>query len=138
MPYKDPERQREYMRQWVANRRAEWFKDKSCVECGNTKDLELDHLDPKIKVTHRIWSWSAERREIELAKCRALCTECHKKKTAREHPKGIDNWMAKLTEEQVREIRSSEVGHRPLARVYNISEKTIRAIRKGQTWGSVV
>jgi len=76
-----PEAQREYQRQWVARRRAEFFADKECVKCGSTDRLELDHIDPEAKVSHRIWSWSAARREVEIAKCQVLCHECHLFKT---------------------------------------------------------
>lgn len=72
MPYRDPEQQREYARQWVASRRAEWFQDKD----GN----------------------------------------------------------AKLTWEDVRAIRASELPHRTIARLYPVDEKTIRSIRKYQIW----
>lgn len=81
MGYKDPEKQREYQRQWIARRKAEWFEGKSCVECGSTENLELDHIDPATKITNAIWSWSEERRNAELAKCQVLCHDCHVKKT---------------------------------------------------------
>jgi hypothetical protein len=51
--------------------------DKSCAFCGSTRDLEIDHIDAKQKVSHNIWSWSRSRREAELAKCRVLCRGCH-------------------------------------------------------------
>ena len=87
MPYKDPEKQREYQRQWMADRRAEWFSGKSCVDCGSTEALELDHVDPSIKIDHKVWSWSLERREAELAKCEA---RCHRKyKSRRVNPTGL-------------------------------------------------
>lgn len=76
------EAKREYQRQWVAKRREDYFADKNCEECGSTERLELDHKDPKQKVTHRIWSWSRERREAELKKCQILCEGCHKEKTS--------------------------------------------------------
>jgi hypothetical protein len=44
-------------------------------------DLQIDHLDRQQKVDHRLWSWSAERRGAELAKCQGLCWEHHKQKT---------------------------------------------------------
>ena len=75
------EAQLEYQRQWMANRRAAYFEDKSCVRCGSVEELRLDHIDPKEKVSHRIWSWKKERREAELAKCQVLCEPCHKEKT---------------------------------------------------------
>lgn len=81
-----PEEQREYQRRWVAKRRADYFADKKCVRCGSTDDLELDHIDPRQKVSHSIWSWSASRRETELAKCQVLCEQCHKEKTLDDMP----------------------------------------------------
>lgn len=81
MPFKSfearREYQRKYQREWLAKRRVEWFADKSCVNCGSTKSLELDHIDPSTKVSHNIWSWSAERRDEEVAKCQVLCVDCH-------------------------------------------------------------
>lgn len=75
---------REYQRKWIANRRAEFFKDKSCAKCGSTESLELDHIDRLTKVSNSIWSWSQVRREEELAKCQVLCSDCHLKKTSQE------------------------------------------------------
>ena len=77
---------REYKRRWVAARRAEWMADKSCVQCGTTQSLEVDHIDPTQKVAHRIWSWAIPRRNAELAKCQVLCTEHHKAKTRADRP----------------------------------------------------
>lgn len=84
MAYKDKEAQREYQRQWVAKRRAEFFADKSCVLCGSTDRLELDHIDPSAKVSHRIWSWSEARRSAEIEKCQVLCYDHHKEKSSRD------------------------------------------------------
>ena len=63
---------REYKRRWAAARRAEWMAGKSCVQCGSTQSLEVDHIDPTLKVTHSVWSWSIPRRTVELAKCQVL------------------------------------------------------------------
>lgn len=88
MPFKDPEAQRAYQREWVAKRRAAYFADKSCVRCGAVDDLQLDHIDPKTKDarlktrhTNTIWAWSAANRAIEIAKCQVLCKPCHWAKT---------------------------------------------------------
>ncbi len=78
MPYKDPDAQREYVRKWVADRRASWFADKSCDECGATENLQLHHRDPVDKIAHSIWSWSWKRIEAEVAKCVVLCESCHR------------------------------------------------------------
>lgn len=83
MPYKDRDKQREYQRKWILSRRDEYLSDKSCKKCGSKKNLEVDHIDPKKKLSHRIWSWSKKRREAELKKCQVLCKDCHKSKSAK-------------------------------------------------------
>jgi hypothetical protein len=75
------ERRRQYDREWTARRRAAYFEDKSCVKCGSKENLELDHINPAEKEDHRIWNWSEERRNIELAKCQVLCHDCHLEKS---------------------------------------------------------
>lgn len=87
MGYKDKEVDRAYHREWVRKRRASFFHGKCCVKCGSIQRLELDHIDPKTKVTHAIWTWSEERRNNELAKCQVLCHDCHMTKTLAERPK---------------------------------------------------
>lgn len=68
-------------------RRTEFFADKACKECGAKTDLELDHIDPTLKKRrgdHRLWTWSAARREAEIAKCQVLCKPCHLAKSIAE------------------------------------------------------
>lgn len=82
MPYKDPVKQREYLRKRYARRRSEWLKHNGpCKNCGDWKNLEVDHINPKEKVSHSVWSWSEERMLNELAKCQVLCHDCHVQKT---------------------------------------------------------
>lgn len=81
MPIADKMLRKEYAREWMASRRSEWFADKVCAKCGSKENLELDHIDPSQKTDHKIWSWSKDRREAELAKCQPLCHDCHAKKT---------------------------------------------------------
>ena len=51
----------------VKARREEWFaKNGPCVDCGSWENLELDHENPKTKISHAVWSWSERRRRIEL------------------------------------------------------------------------
>ncbi len=77
---------RKYQLAWMKKHRQEWFDiNGPCVKCGSRKRLELDHVDPKTKESHKIWSWSEERRNKELKKCQVLCYDCHKKKTAKEN-----------------------------------------------------
>lgn len=83
MPYKSHYAKNEYQREWV---RKNWLAaiellGGKCVQCGTTESLEIDHIDPATKVSHRIWSWSKERRLAELKKCQILCSGCHKRKT---------------------------------------------------------
>lgn len=99
MPSKDPEKRLEANRRWrqrhaderrsrarelLRARRAEFMAGKSCVFCGATERLEIDHIDPSQKVTHRVWWWSKARRDDELKKCRVLCSRCHSERHAKE------------------------------------------------------
>ena len=77
MPYKDWSRQRDYQKAWKRARKAEFLGSARCYNCGSTEDLQLHHLDPEQKQSHRIWSWSRERILTELSKCVILCYECH-------------------------------------------------------------
>jgi hypothetical protein len=131
MPYADPDRQREYMRKWMADRRAEWFAANGpCIDCGAWNDLQLDHVDAEAKVTHRVWSWTRVRREAELAKCVARCRSCHVRKTsaAQESPRAMRHPRSLLTTEQVREVRRrAEAGESQaaLGREFGVSHKYV-------------
>lgn len=85
MPYADKKKQREYQKQWMFNRRKQWFdKNGPCALCESWTDLQLDHKNRKLKVSHKIWSWRKDRREKELAKCRPLCKTCHQERHVRD------------------------------------------------------
>jgi hypothetical protein len=85
MPYIDPVEQKEYRLKWIRKRRNEWLSANGpCRRCGSWERLEVDHIDPKTKVSHRIWSWKESTRTEELKKCQVLCRKCHEKKTAEE------------------------------------------------------
>lgn len=83
MPYKNPAKRLEYQREWYAARRAKGLEmlGGKCALCESTEDLELDHIDPATKFTHRIFSYSWARIEAELKKCQILCAPCHFQKT---------------------------------------------------------
>jgi hypothetical protein len=86
MPYANLARQREYQQAWMRKRRSDWLEENGpCRQCGSSVDLEVDHVDRRTKVSHRIWSWSAARRAEELAKCQVLCSVCHLAKTTQEN-----------------------------------------------------
>lgn len=90
MPYKDKDQQRAYQMGFMSAMRKLWFEANGpCVTCGSWDSLELDHIDPSTKKTHRIWSLSREERERELAKCQPLCAQCHKAKTIGEKTKPL-------------------------------------------------
>ncbi len=82
MAYKDANKQREFQRLRNARNRHEFMKDKKC-RCGSIDKLELHHKNPEEKVSHKIWSWSKERREKEAQKCEVLCHKCHREETRR-------------------------------------------------------
>lgn len=84
MPYKNKKKQRRYQALAVSKSRRSFLKGKSCIACGSKRDLEVDHIDPRTKITHRMWSWSKERLAAELIKCQVLCWFCHFFKTVME------------------------------------------------------
>lgn len=88
MPYKNPSKQREFQRKWVAKRRSDHFKGKHCANCGKaitSKTAELDHKKAKMNRTgHKIWSREKKDRAKEIKKTQILCKACHKKKTAKQ------------------------------------------------------
>ena len=70
---------------WIKKRKETWFKQNGpCVKCNSWKNLELDHINPSTKITHRIWSRNEEFRKNELKKCQVLCKICHKEKTKKD------------------------------------------------------
>lgn len=78
-----------YDRDRVAVERANWFLGKKCEWCGSDRLLELDHIDPGLKVSHRIFSWKPQRRATELAKCRVLCRFCHREHSRQQQLKPL-------------------------------------------------
>lgn len=79
---KNPDIVREKNNAWVRARRDKWLAENGpCKHCGSNERLEVDHIDPKTKVHHSVWTWGDERRTKELAKCQVLCFLCHRLKT---------------------------------------------------------
>src|SRR3972149_2694359 len=84
MSYADVSQQRKYQREWRAARRRTVFNGKNCALCGATENLELDHVFPETKISHKIWSWAWQRINEEMMKCRILCRPCHAERHAAE------------------------------------------------------
>jgi len=142
MPYSDPAKQRAYQLRWISQRRLDWLAANGpCVDCGSDDDLEVDHQDFTLKVSHRVWSWSAARRTEELAKCVVRCTSCHVAKTSAEgsrwKPQGTKNWSAKLTEADVVEVRRRLAlgeSQTSIARAFEVDRCTIGDILHRRSW----
>src|SRR3990167_8301202 len=63
-------------------RRQKWLEENGpCKQCGSTINLEVDHINPKTKIDHKVWSWAEERMLAELTKCQVLCRSCHHTKS---------------------------------------------------------
>lgn len=75
---------KEYMLKRYYERRDYAYKKLGgeCIVCGSKEELNLDHLDPKLKSFNisQLWSISQERFDAELDKCQILCKTCHKAK----------------------------------------------------------
>lgn len=117
----------------MAKRRTAWFVENGpCVDCGSDENLRLDHKDASQKVSHRIWSWSDDRRLAELAKCVVRCYPCHIVKTnnCNEHTRGEQRHNAVLTAEIVREARilysAGGVSWPQLGRMFEVKHDTLR------------
>jgi len=67
-----------YNKNWVKKRRQQFMAEiGECYFCGTDQNIELHHIDPSEKESHKIFSWSDERIQDELKKCIPLCQECH-------------------------------------------------------------
>lgn len=85
VPYKSKAQHSAYCNARMRASREAWISANGpCRRCGSTVELQVDHIDRNQKLSHKVWSWSQERRAAELAKCQVLCRECHESKSARE------------------------------------------------------
>jgi hypothetical protein len=60
-----------------------------CVDCGSTRRLEFDHVDPSTKefpIT-KACTIAEDRFWAEVMKCVLRCNRCHLKKTLRDRKK---------------------------------------------------
>lgn len=92
MTWKTKEAKNTYQNQRLKQARLDWLNANGpCKSCGSWERLEVDHIDPTTKVTHRVWSMSVNERDKELAKCQPLCHVCHKEKTAASKRKPLEH-----------------------------------------------
>jgi hypothetical protein len=58
-----------------------------CVQCGSTKALEFDHINPKTKSFNISAGYNKPKEilEKELSKCQLLCNKCHIEKTKKDN-----------------------------------------------------
>lgn len=76
---------REYSRRWKARRKAEFFADKVCEECGTDEDLQVDHIIPRRGSKYRqVWLMSKSQMDEEMKLCQILCRTHHAEKTIRD------------------------------------------------------
>lgn len=119
--------------QKIKDRRNAWFKENGpCKRCGSWEGLELDHVDPKEKEHHAVWSWSDKRREAELLKCQALCNKCHKLKSAwyvKETRTGtVNQKIRKISDEGVLaaiKMRQDGMTVRAIAKLFGVNHERI-------------
>lgn len=131
MGYKDPDKQREYQRDWMRKRRETWFqKNGPCARCGSQVDLQIDHRNASEKVTHCVWSLSKTAREEELAKCQVLCKECHKKKTAESLDGQYKYGEASLS--SIRALSEEGLTVRKIASLTGVSKSQVQRILSGE------
>lgn len=52
-------------------------------------------------------------------------------------PRGASRWNARLTDEQVREIRRAEGRQREIAALFEVSQCTVSDVRRGKRWKHV-
>lgn len=99
MPYKNKQKQKEYLKVWASNNRkpkskqTSWLKrkeivktakDKPCAACGIKYDpivMDLHHINPEEKdmnVSRILRKGSYQKLQEEIDKCIVLCANCHR------------------------------------------------------------
>ena len=123
-----------------------------CAHCGaqpiewhNPEHVELNRQDWRIgRMVNLPRSIAAI--QAEMDRCTPLCRRCHMAEDGRlgafsaKGQPGEANGRAKLTEDDVREIRRRHAAGASLAslsREYRVSHRTIRLVVIGETWRHV-
>lgn len=108
-----------------------------CAICSSTDRLEIDHKNRAEKSFPISRPPNEKAFRKELKKCQLLCYKHHRRKSSQEHS-GEGHPLAKLTAEQVKEIRAVlaegvETG-RSLAKRFGVHPMQISRIKNGQRW----
>lgn len=125
MPHKDKKIHSEYQQDRKSKFRAKWLLENGPCKCGSLENLEVDHVDPSTKVSHRIWSWSKSRRDEELKKCQPLCVECHKKKTRESRFSKLAHGSSTMYKNHKCKCEKCLEGHRVRSRMYRDRNRKI-------------
>lgn len=160
MPYAEPTTQREFQRQWVADRRAQYLEGKSCWACGTTENLRVVFPGgPLPRGGHTIWTWADSRREEALKQATVLCQRHSAQLAALRAGRHVDDVLglrnlleahsppaiprtgprarprnAKLTAQDVVDIRrrKGKQSTEELAEEYGVHRGTIWQVTKGK------
>ena len=101
MPYKDPEKQKQYLRDHYLNNQQDYLhratiastrnrailkaaKEKPCADCGVQYPfyiMQFDHLRDKLFTPGDVGARSVRSLLAELAKCEVVCANCHAERT---------------------------------------------------------
>ena len=96
MPYKMTDKQKDYQRRWVAEKRKKVllsiFEGKACERCGfdDIRALEFHHKDRSKRsftITSQV-TIKLERLMNEIDKCEIICANCHSIEHSRFNPDG--------------------------------------------------
>jgi 5-methylcytosine-specific restriction endonuclease McrA len=125
MGYKDKRKQLDYQNKWMQNRRQQWVEENGpCAYCGSWERLEVDHINPEEKWSHRIWAYREEKRLKELEKCQVLCYDCHKQKT-RDEEVAAGKRMSDVQIQQAQQMVAAGKSYRATAKFFGVNHKTI-------------
>lgn len=72
------------------------LKASPCGDCGHSfppECMDFDHIDPSTKLFDvsqaAVGGRSVESVELEIAKCRLICSNCHRIRTAKQNRRGL-------------------------------------------------
>lgn len=118
----EPEKNKEYLNSRYADQQKEFiaYLGGKCYKCGTDSNLEIDHIDWRLKSFSVSKLWAKKqlpKAYAELDKCQLLCTSCHKEKTkvdlseqfTKEPVHGtIYSWMKRKCDCEICEIAKRE------------------------------